>query len=46
MEGSGYGIVSGSVGSECILDRVQASRGVLFSVMEDQFLKTLQRDER
>ena len=46
MEGSGYGIISGSVGSECMLVRVQASKDVLFSVLEDQFLKTLQRDER
>ena len=37
MEGSRYGILRGSVGSERILSRVQTGRDVVFDVLESQF---------
>ena len=39
VEGSGYGIFCGCVGSESILVRVQARQDVVFDVLENQFLK-------
>lgn len=44
MEGSGYGILLGSVGSECRPLRVQAGWDVLFDVLERQFLKALHKN--
>lgn len=41
MEGSGYGVLSGPVGSECILERVQAVWEVVFDVLENEYLKAL-----
>ena len=44
MEGSGYGILIGSVCSDSILVRVQAGRDVISDVLENQFLKALHQD--
>lgn len=41
MEGSRYGVVCGSVGSEWILLRVQVGRDVFFLRALNQFLKAL-----
>ncbi len=44
MEGSGDGILCGSVGSECKLMRVQAGWDFVFDVLENQFLKALHQN--
>ena len=45
MEGSGYGILCGNLGFECIPLGVKACRDVVFDVLEDQFLKSLNQNE-
>ncbi len=44
MEGTGYGTLCGSVGSECKLVRVMAGLDVVFDVLENQFLKALHQN--
>ncbi len=44
MEGSGDGVLCGSVGSEYKLVRVQAGWDVVFDVLENQFLKALHQN--
>ncbi len=44
MEGCGYNILCGSLGSECKLVRVQADWDVVFDVLKNQFLKALHQN--